>query len=246
MAIPSASKPRYSFPEASLFQVVSVYGNVGAQSQALGSITTGAQVVLFFGMFTQATPGGVGVGFGNLLIFALVAVFMAGLMVGRTPEYLGKKVGKDQMKWSAATLIVHPVIILVPLGIALVGGYAAAAVGPLTSNIQVNAHQLTILLYEFTSEAANNGSSMGPINDGTVFYNIMGSGIMLIGRFFPMITMLAIGSLFSRQDALPPTSGTLKTNSLTFTLYLIAMIIIISGLLFLPVLALGPFAQGGW
>ena len=243
---PVGAQSQFSLPESSLFNVVSVYGNVGAQSMALGSLTSGAQMVLLFGMFTQATPGGVGTGFGNLLIFALVAVFMAGLMVGRTPEYLGKKVGREQMKWSTASLILHPTIILIPLAIALVGGFASAAVGPLTSNVSVNAHQLTILLYEFTSEAANNGSSMGPINDGTVFFNVLGAVIMLLGRFFPMIAMLAIGSLFARQETLPRTSGTLQTNSATFTVYLVGMIIIISGLLFLPILALGPMAQGGW
>lgn len=243
---PVGQQAQYSLSEASLFQVVSVYGNVGAQNMALGSITSGAQMVLFFGMFTQATPGGVGTGFGNLLIFSLVAVFMAGLMVGRTPEYLGKKVGTDQMKWSTATLILHPAIILVPLAIALVGGYATAAVGALSPNLTVNAHQLTILLYEFTSEAANNGSAMGPINDSTVFFNVMGATIMLLGRFVPMIAMLAIGSLFAQQESLPTTSGTLRTDSTTYTIYLVLMVIIISGLLFLPVLALGPLAQGGW
>ena len=243
---PVGQQAQYSLSEASLFQVVSVYGNVGAQNMALGSITSGAQAVLFFGMFTQATPGGAGTGFGNLLIFALVAIFIAGLMVGRTPEYLGKKVGAAHMKWSTATLILHPALILVPLGIAVVGGFAAAAVGPLSPNVSVNAHQLTILLYEFTSEAANNGSSMGPINDSTLFFNIIGTVIMLIGRFVPMIAMLAIGSLFAQQDTLPTTPGTLRTNSATFTVYLTLMVIIISGFLFLPVLAIGPFAQGGW
>lgn len=243
---PVGQQAQYSLSESSLFQVVSVYGNVGAQNMALGAITSGAQMVLFFGMFTQATPGGVGTGFGNLLIFALVAVFMAGLMVGRTPEYLGKKVGTDQMKWSTATLILHPALILVPLGIALLGGFAATAVGGAGPNLEVNAHQLTVLLYEFTSEAANNGSAMGPINDSTVFFNVLGTTIMLLGRFVPMIAMLAIGSLFAQQESLPPTSGTLRTDSGTFTVYLVLMIIIITGLLFLPVLALGPLAQGGW
>lgn len=243
---PVGVQAQTSLSETALFNIVSIYSNVGAQSVSIASLTSGAQMVLFFGMFTQSTPGGVGAGFGNLLIFALVAVFMAGLMVGRTPEYLGKKVGREQMKWSTASLIIHPAIILIPLGIAIVGGFAAAAVGPLSSNTAVNAHQLSILLYEFTSEAANNGSSMGPINDGTVFFNVTGSAIMLFGRFFPMIAMLAIGSLFAKQDTVPTTSGTLRTNSATFALYLVGMIIIISGLLFLPVLALGPLAQGGW
>ena len=240
---PVGQQSQFSLSESSLFQVVSVYANVGAQEMALGSLTSGAQMVLFFGMFTQSTPGGVGTGFGNLLIFALVAIFLAGLMVGRTPEYLGKKVGTGQMKWSTATLILHPALILIPLGVALVGGFASSAV---SSNLQVNAHQLTILLYEFTSEAANNGTAMGPINDGTLFFNVTGAAIMFLGRFFPMIAMLAIGSLFAQEEALPATPGTLRTDSTTFTLYLVLLIIVVSGLLFLPVLALGPLSQGGW
>ncbi len=243
---PVGQQAQYTLTEASAFQVVSIYANVGAQNMALGAITPGAQMVLFFGMFTQATPGGVGTGFGGLLIFSMVAVFIAGLMVGRTPEYLGNRVGKDQMKWSAAVLISHPAIILVPMLIAILGGFATGAVGPLSGSLAANAHQFTILLYEFTSEAANNGSSMGPINDGTVFFNVIGAAIMLIGRFFPMLAMLAIGSLFAQQDYIPESSGTLKTSSATFTIYLALLVIIISGLLFLPVLALGPLAQGGW
>ncbi|MGI0140663.1 MAG: potassium-transporting ATPase subunit KdpA [Thermoplasmata archaeon] len=243
---PVGQQSQYSLPEAGLFQIVSVYANVGAQNMSIASISAGAQTVLFFGMFTQSTPGGVGTGFGNLLVFALVAVFIAGLMVGRTPEYLGKRVGKDQMKWSAAVLIAHPAIVLIPLLVALAGGWATAAVGPVTPDLGVNAHQFTILLYEFTSEAANNGSSMGPISDGTLFFNVTGAAIMLVGRFFPMLAMLALGSIFAQQEYVPQSTGTLKTNSMTFTLYLALLVIVISGLLFLPVLALGPLAQGGW
>ncbi len=244
---PVGQASQYSVGEASLFQVASVYANVGAANAALGSLTSGAQMVLFFGMFTQSTPGGVGTGFGGLLVFALVGVFIAGLMVGRTPEYLGKKVGKDQMRWSAAALILHPALILVPVLLAVAGGWAAAAgVGPLGSNVAVNAHQFTILLYEFTSEAANNGSAMGPINDTSLFFNVAGGIVMLLGRLIPMIAMLSIGSLFAQQEYVPESTGTLKTNSATFTIYLALIVIVVSGLLFLPVLALGPLAQGGW
>jgi len=232
-----------TLPETSFFQISSIYGNVGAQNMSLGAITPGAQLVAFFGMFTQSTPGGDGTGFGMLLLYALIAVFVGGLMVGRTPEYLGKKVGKDQMRWAAYALISHPAVILVPVVIAFVAGFTGPALGTVGPNLQVNASQFTILLYEFTSEAANNGSSMGPITDGTLFFNLAGSAVMLIGRFFPMIAMLAVGSLFSREDPIPNSAGTLQTNSATFALFLTLLLVIISGLLFLPVLALGPLAQ---
>ncbi|MEM0128744.1 MAG: potassium-transporting ATPase subunit KdpA [Thermoplasmata archaeon] len=243
---PIGQQSQFSAGEASLFQVVSVYTNTGASNMLLGSLPAGSQMVLVFGMFTQSTPGGVGTGFGTLLVFALVGVFLAGLMVGRTPEYLGKKVGKDQMKWSAATLILHPALVLLPVLGAYLAGLAGPAVGAPGGPVPVDAHQFTILLYEFTSEAANNGSAMGPIADATPFFNVLGGVVMLVGRLVPMVAMLAIGSLFARQEPIPASVGTLRTSSATFTIYLTLIVIVVSGLLFLPVLALGPLAQGGW
>ncbi len=232
---------RFSGTEASLFQVVSVYSNTGATSVQIGSLAPLSQAVLLFGMFTQSTPGGDGTGFGMLLVFAVIAVFVGGLMVGRTPEYLGKKVGTSQMRWAAGVLLLHPALILVPLVVATVGGFVAVAGG----SIPTNAYAFTTVLYEFTSEAANNGSAMGPIADGTIFFNVVGAAIMLIGRFAPMIGMLAIGSIFAHQDVLQPGPGTLQTRGWTFAMFLTLLVIILSGLLFLPVLVLGPFAQLG-
>jgi K+-transporting ATPase ATPase A chain len=231
------AETRFSIAESVLFQGISVYGNVGATSMSLGSLTPGAQSVLLWGMFLQCAPGGEGTGFGMLLINALLAIFVGGLMVGRTPEYLGKKIGPAQIKWSIVTLLSHPLAILVPLAIAAAGGLSQVAAGP-------GSHAFTIVLYEFTSESANNGSGMGPINDATPFFNVAGGLIMLFGRYIPMLAMLAIGGALARQPEIPVSPGTLKTSSMTFTLYLVGFIIIVTGLLFLPVLAMGPFAQG--
>jgi potassium-transporting ATPase potassium-binding subunit len=194
-------------------------------------------MTLLWGMFLQCAPGGEGTGFGMLLINSLLAIFLGGLMVGRTPEYLGKKLGRDQMRWATITLLSHPMAILIPLAIAAVSGISAVAAGP-------GAQSFTIVLYEFTSESANNGSGMAPITDNTMFFNVVGAIIMLVGRYLPIIAMLAIGGGLARQDPLPPSSGTLKTQSVTFTLYLVIFLIVVTGLLFLPVLALGPFSQG--
>lgn len=239
--------PAFSVPGASVFQVVSVYGNVGANNMAIFNLSPLAQADLLFGMFTQGTPGGEGTGFGYLLVYAMVAVFLGGLMVGRTPEYLGKKIGGPSIKWAAAILLSHPFAILIPLAVTvfvpnLVHLPLAPPVGP-------TAHTFTAVLYEFTSEAANNGSAMSgtatlsSFNDGTTFFNVAGAVVMLFGRFFPMVAMLVIGGLLARQDILPPGPGTLRTNSVTFTVFLIGIVIIIAGLLFLPVLALGPLSQ---
>jgi K+-transporting ATPase ATPase A chain len=171
-----------------------------------------------------------------LLISVILAIFVGGLLVGRTPEYLGKKIGKYEMKWAAVTILSHPFAILIPLAVAYVFGFAqAVGSGPYT---------FTAILYEFTSESGNNGSSMGGFADNTPFFNLTGAIIMAMGRFLPILAMLAIGGSLAGTDQVPPGPGTLKTDSLTFTVYLILFITIVTGLLFLPVLVMGPFAQG--
>ncbi len=234
---------RWSLPEGSLFQVASVYGNVGANNMDIGALSPVAQLVLLFGMFTEATPGGVGCGFGMLLLFSVVGIFVGGLMVGRTPEYLGKKIGTSQVRWSSLAILVHPAIILIPFSAALLGGFVsipdatAAGVSP--------AHAFTSVLYEFTSEAANNGSALssGAFNDATPFFNLAGAAVMLLGRFVPFWVMLKVGELFSSQETVPPGSGTLRTASATYSLYLTLFVVITTALIFLPVMALGPLAQ---
>lgn len=234
---------RFTLPEGALFQTASVYDNVGANNMAIGALAPIGQMSMLFGMFTQSTPGGVGTGMGYLLTNALIAIFVGGLMVGRTPEYLGKKIGRQQIGWAASLLLVHPVLIFLPLVSTFLGGFAVLP----TSGVGASAHAFTSVLYEFTSEAANNGSGMGSVyvNDATPWFNLVGAVVMLVGRFFPMIAMLMISHYFSVQSPLPPGPGTLKTQSLTFTVYLTLFLLILTALLFLPALALGPLAQIG-
>ncbi|HTZ61683.1 MAG TPA: potassium-transporting ATPase subunit KdpA [Thermoplasmata archaeon] len=238
---PVGQETRFSLPEASLFQVISVYSNVGANNMAIGSVSPVAQMVLLFGMFTQSTPGGEGTGFGTLLLFAVLAIFIAGLMVGRTPEYLGKKIEIGHVKWAALALLIHPALILVPFSV----GVLAGAPGIAGASVGASAHNFTSVLYELTSEAANNGSALSAasFNDATPFWNVTGAFVMLIGRFVPIWAMLQVGGLFAGQAEKPPGPGTLRTASATFTIYLTMILIIVSALLFLPVLALGPLAQ---
>ncbi|MCI4352884.1 MAG: potassium-transporting ATPase subunit KdpA [Thermoplasmata archaeon] len=242
-AYPVGQETRFTLPEGALFQTVSVYANVGANNMAIGALSPIGQMAMLFGMFTQSTPGGVGTGMGYLLTNALIAIFVGGLMVGRTPEYLGKKIGRQQIGWAASLLLVHPVLIFTPLVATLMGGF----VPPLPTAVGASAHTFTSILYEFTSEAANNGSGMGSVyvNDATLWFNVVGAVVMLIGRFFPMIAMLMISHYFSVQSPLPPGPGTLKTQSFTFTIYLTLFLIILTALLFLPALALGPLTQIG-
>jgi len=238
---PVGQEVRFSLPEGSLFQVVSVYSNVGANNMQIGALSPIAQLVLLFGMFTQATPGGEGTGFGMLLLFAVLAIFVGGLMVGRTPEYLGKKIGTSQVRWAALALLIHPASILLPTAVAFLGGYVSlAGLSPGAS-----AHTFTSVLYEFTSESANNGSALSaaPFTDSTVFFNVAGAVVMLVGRFVPIWVMLKVGEKFAEQDALPAGPGTLRTTSVTYALYLTLFVVIVTALIFLPVMALGPLAQ---
>ena len=241
---PVGQETRFSLPEASLFQVVSVYSNVGANNMQIGALAPVSQLVLLFGMFTQSTPGGEGTGFGMLLLFAVLGIFVGGLMVGRTPEYLGKKVGTGHVRWAALALLSHPAAILVPFVVAITGGFVTVYTGSLPAT----AHTFTSVLYEFTSESANNGSALtaggnSTFNDATPFFNVAGAAVMLFGRFVPIYAMLKVGGMFAQQPTLPPGSGTLKTASVTFTVYITLFLVIVTVLLFLPVIAMGPLAQ---
>jgi K+-transporting ATPase ATPase A chain len=238
---PVGQETRFSLPEASLFQVVSVYSNVGANNMMIGAVSPVGQMVLLFGMFTQSTPGGEGTGFATLLLFAVLAIFIGGLMVGRTPEYLGKRIGTSQVKWAALALLIHPAVVLVPFSVGVLAGQPGIA----ASSLPASAHNFTSVLYELTSESANNGSALSSaaFNDTTVFWNVTGGLVMLIGRFVPIWAMLQVGGLFAEQEERPPGPGTLQTASVTFTIYLTMILIIVSALLFLPVLAMGPLAQ---
>jgi potassium-transporting ATPase potassium-binding subunit len=241
---PVGQETRFSLPEGALFQVVSVYSNVGANNMQIGALQPVSQLVLLFGMFTQSTPGGEGTGFGMLLLFSVLGIFVGGLMVGRTPEYLGKKIGTGQIRYAALALLSHPVAILVPFVVAILGGFVTVATGSLPAT----AHTFTSILYEFTSESANNGSALtaggsSTFNDTTPFFNLAGAAVMLFGRFLPIFAMLKVGGMFSEQPLLPPGHGTLKTASVTFTIYITLFLIIVTVLLFLPVIAMGPLSQ---
>jgi potassium-transporting ATPase potassium-binding subunit len=238
---PVGSEVRFSLPEGSTFQVVSVYSNVGANNIMIGALSPVAQMVLLFGMFTQSTPGGEGTGFGMLLLFAVLAIFVGGLMVGRTPEYLGKKIETTQVRWAALALLSHPAAILLPFVVAVVAGQVPID----ASTIGASSHNFTAVLYEFTSESANNGSALSTaaLNDTTPFFNVAGAFVMLVGRYAPIYAMLKVGEIFARQRTLPAGPGTLRTASGTFTIYLTLFLIIVTTLLFLPVMAMGPLAQ---
>jgi potassium-transporting ATPase potassium-binding subunit len=184
--------------------------------------------------------GGVGVGFINFFVFVVIAVFISGLMVGRTPELFGKKIEAREVKIAALVAIAHPFFILVGTAIASYLHTLDPNVGWL-NNPQF--HGFSEMLYEFTSAAANNGSGFEGLGDATPFWNIACGLVMLFGRFIPIIGPLAIAGSLATKKFVPESAGTLKVESFAFNAVLLSVIIIIAALSFFPALTLGPLAE---
>ena len=184
--------------------------------------------------------GGVGVGFMNYYAFLIIAVFISGLMVGRTPEFLGKKIEAREMKIATLVVLLHPFIILV--GTALAAGLIAhnPSLGWLNNP---SYHGLSEMLYEYTSAAANNGSGFEGLSDNTPFWNIMCGIVLILGRYFPIVGQVAIAGLLANKKFIPESAGTLKTDTMTFAVMTFAVIVIVAALSFFPALTLGPIAD---
>ncbi len=184
--------------------------------------------------------GGVGVGWMNYFAFLIIAVFISGLMVGRTPEFLGKKVEAREMKIATLVVLMHPLLILVGTGIASAIAANNPGIGWLNNP---SFHGLSEMLYEYTSSAANNGSGFEGLADNTPFWNISTGIVLIMGRFFPIIGQFAIAGLLASKKYVPESAGTLKTDTFTFSLMTFVVIIIVAALSFFPALALGPIAD---
>ena len=186
--------------------------------------------------------GGVGVGFMNYYAFIIIAVFISGLMVGRTPEFLGKKIEAREMKIATMVVLMHPLIILV--GTALASHLAAQ--NPELAGAWLNNpsfHGFSEMLYEYTSCAANNGSGFEGLSDNTPFWNITCGIVLILGRYFPIVGQVAIAGLLASKKYIPESTGTLKTDTATFALMTFAVIVIVAALAFFPAQALGPIAD---
>ena len=193
---------------------------------------------MLLAMMINCFYGGVGVGILNYFIFIILAVFISGLMVGRTPEFLGKKVEAREMKIAMIIALLHPFIILV--------GTALAAASPsFTASTLANPgfHGFSEMLYEYTSSAANNGSGFEGLGDNTPWWNISTGVVLLLGRYLPIIGPVAIAGLLGGKKFIPESAGTLKTDTVTFGLMTLAVIAIVAALAFFPALTLGPIAE---
>jgi K+-transporting ATPase ATPase A chain len=209
-------------------------GSVNSMHDSLNPLTG---LLPLTGMWLNVVFGGVGVGFINMFLFIVVAVFIAGLMVGRTPEYLTRKVEAKEMKLAALALLLHPFLILLGTGL-----FAATPWGQQTVN-NPGPHGFSEILYEFSSAAANNGSGFEGLGDNTPPWNVATGLAMLFGRFVPIFAPLAIAASLGRKRPTPETSGTLRTDGLLFGAVLFGTVLLVGALLFLPVAILGPIAE---
>ncbi|HSA52428.1 MAG TPA: potassium-transporting ATPase subunit KdpA [Yinghuangia sp.] len=231
---------RFGVPGSSLFAVSTTMTSTGAVNSFHSSYTgLGGGIALGGMMLGEIAPGGVGSGLYGMLIMAILAVFVAGLMVGRTPEYLGKKIGTGEMKIVALYILVVPATILTMTGIAL------ALPGERASILNSDSpHGLTEVLYAYTSGANNNGSAFAGLSANTEYYNTTIGMAMLIGRFLTIALVLALAGRLAAQRPVPETVGTLRTHRPLFVGTLVGVIVIVTGLTFFPSLALGPLAEG--
>ena len=197
----------------------------------------GGLVPMFMIQLSEVIYGGVGSGLYGMLIFAIIAVFVAGLMVGRTPEYLGKKIESYEMKMASLVILIPPLIVLVctALGVVTTGGTATIA--------NPGAHGFSEVLYAFSSMGNNNGSAFAGLGANTPFYNLTGGVAMLFARYWLAIPTLAIAGSLARKKLVPAGPGTLPTHTPLFVVMLISVVIIVGALTFIPALALGPIVE---
>jgi len=228
---------RFGIAASSLFATITTAFTTGSVDAMHDSFTPLGSIPLFGGMMLQSVYGGKGVGFLNALIFGIIAVFVAGLMVGRTPEFLGKKIERPEIILVSLALLIHPLVILAPSAWSVVAPYGLAALGG------AGAHGYSEILYAFASAAANNGSAFAGLNANTPWYNLALGFTILIGRYPPIIFMLAVAGSIAAKPTIATTVGTLRTDTVKFGVFWLAVILIVGALSFFPALVLGPLGE---
>ncbi len=229
---------RFGIANTALWATVTTDASCGAINGWHDSFTPlGGMVPLVNIMLSEVIFGGVGAGMYGMLIYIVLAVFIAGLMVGRTPEYLGKKIGAYDVKMAMLVALVFPLVILTFSAIAVIYPFGTSSIsnpGP---------HGLTQILYAYTSQAGNNGSAFAGLNTNTPWYNVSGGVTMLVGRFLMIVPMLAVAGNLAQKKYVPPSLGTFPVTTPLFTVLLIGVILIIGALTFFPALSLGPILE---
>lgn len=235
---------RFGIVGSTLFATTSTITSTGAVNSMHDSYSAlGGGMALVNMMLGEVAPGGVGAGLYGILVIAIIAVFVAGLMVGRTPEYLGKKVGAREIKLASLYILTTPTLVLVGTALSFgLPGIREDVTG--TSIWNPGLHGFTEVLYAFTSAANNNGSAFAGLTANTPWLNIALGVTMMLGRFLPIVFVLALAGSFAAQDRVPATAGTLPTHRPQFVGLLLGTVVIVSALTYFPVLALGPLAEG--
>ncbi|MEV7519265.1 potassium-transporting ATPase subunit KdpA [Streptomyces sp. NPDC091371] len=230
---------RFGIGASAIFSVATTLTSTGSVNSFHSSYTgLGGGIQLLGMQLGEIAPGGVGSGLYGMLIMAVIAVFIAGLMVGRTPEYLGKKIGTREIKFAACYILVTPAVVLGLTALAM------ALPTPVHSMANGGAHGFSEVLYAYTSAGNNNGSAFAGLNADTQWFNTTTGIAMLLGRFLPMVFVLALAGSLAEQTPVPVTAGTLRTEKALFTGLLVGTILIVTGLTYFPALALGPLAEG--
>ena len=228
---------RFGIAQSALFTTVTTSFTTGTVNNMHDTLTPLGGIVPLMHMMLNCVFGGKGVGLMNMILYAILAVFICGLMVGRTPEYLGKKVEWREMKLTALAIIIHPLLILAfsALAVATAAGRAGVT--------NPGFHGLSQVLYEYASAAANNGSGFEGLADNTYFWNITTGIVMFLGRYLPIVIQLAIAGSLMKKNYVNESAGTLRTSNVSFAVILVFVVYIFAALTFFPALALGPIAE---
>ena len=228
---------RFGVAQSSLFTTVTTSFTTGTVNNMHDTLTPLGGMIPMLHMMLNVVFGGKGVGLMNMITYAILAVFICGLMIGRTPEYLGKKIEGREMKLAALCIIIHPLLILA------FSALAEGTPGGLAGITNPGYHGLSQVLYEFSSSAANNGSGFEGLADNTLFWNITTGVVMFFGRYLSMVLQLAIAGSLMKKRFVNESIGTLHTDTMCFAVILVFIVYIFAALTFFPVLALGPVAE---
>jgi len=228
---------RFGIAGSALFNVITTSFTTGSVNSMLDSFTPVGALPAFVGMMLQCVFGGKVVGFLAALVYGLIAVFIAGLMSGRTPEFLGKKIERGEIIMVSLALLIHPLVILTPSSWSMIQPYGNSSLG------NAEMHGYSEVLYAFSSAAANNGSAFAGLKADTPWYNLALGIVIVFGRYPPIIFMMAVAGSVAAKPTLEPTVGTLRTDTLKFGVFWLGTILVVGALTFFPALVLGPIAE---
>jgi K+-transporting ATPase ATPase A chain len=231
---------RFGIVNSALWATATTAASNGSVNSMHDSYTPlGGLVPLVMMQFGEVIFGGVGSGLYGMLVFAIIAVFIAGLMVGRTPEYLGKKIESYEIKMASLIILIMPVVVLSLTALAAVTNVGEASI----SSANPGPHGFSEILYAYTSQGNNNGSAFAGLNANTPFYNMTGALAMFLGRFFLAVPTLALAGSLGRKKIVPFSAGTMPTHTPLFVVLLVSVVIVVAALTFIPADALGPIVE---